>query len=124
MIATALIRVCSCCLVAVVLAFTAAGSPQAADQDPFYASLASQFLQSRAQIRIYRYDDQADLACQSRSFVDAKVVREPHVVDDTLNERKWIERWVMDRCGDQVIYDVYFTEVGKGGAIFSFLEVQ
>jgi hypothetical protein len=124
MIATALIRVCSGCLMAIVLAFAPSGSPQAADQDPFTASLASQFLQSRAQIRIYRYDDQADLACQSRSFVAAKVVRHPHVVDDTLNERKWIERWVMDRCGDQVVYDVYFTEVGKGGAIFSFLEVQ
>lgn len=124
MIVTVLMRACSGCLVAMAVAFAWAGSPQAADQDPFNASLASQFLQSRAQIRIYRHDDQADLACQSRSFVAAKVVREPHVVDDTLNERKWIERWVMDRCGDQVVYDVYFTEVGDGGAIFSFLEVH
>jgi len=124
MIATALIRLCNGCLMAIALAFALSGSAQAADQGPFTTSLASQFLQSRAQIRIYRYDDQADLACQSRSFVAAKVVREPHVVDDTLNERKWIERWVMDRCGDQVVYDVYFTEVSKGGAIFSFLEVQ
>jgi len=124
MIATALIRVCRGCVVAIALAFALAGSPQAAGQDPFQASLASSFLQSRAQIRIFRHDDQADLACQSRSFVAAQVVREPHVVDDTLNERKWIERWVMDRCGDQVTYDVYFTEVGDGGAIFSFLEVH
>ena len=52
------------------------------------------------------------------------MVRKPHVVNDKLNERKWIERWVMDRCGDHVTYDVYFTEVGDGGAIFSFLEVR
>lgn len=97
---------------------------QAAEKNPFDASIASTFLQSRAQIRIYRHDDQADLTCQSRSFVTAQVVRKPHVVDDKLNERKWIERWVMDRCGDQVTYDVYFTEVGKGGAIFTFLEVR
>jgi hypothetical protein len=34
------------------------------------------------------------------------------------------KRWVLDRCGNHVTYDVYFTEVGQGGAIFSFLEVQ
>ena len=124
MMATALRPVCSGCLLAIALTFSLTGPARAAGQDPFQASLASSFLQSRAQIRIFRHDDQADLACQSRSFVAAKVVREPKVVDDTLKERKWIERWVMDRCGDQVVYDVYFTEVGDGGAIFSFLEVQ
>jgi hypothetical protein len=124
MTATALVRACSCILVAYVLAIPLARSTLAADQDPFGSSLASSFLQSRAQIRIFRYDDQADLACQSRSFVAAKVVRQPRVVNDQLKERKWIERWVMDRCGDHVTYDVYFTEVGEGGAIFSFLEVQ
>lgn len=124
MMATALVRAGRCCLVAVMLAVPLAGPPEAGENDPFRASLASSFLQSRAQIRIFRHDDQADLACQSRSFVAAKVVREPRVVNGTLNERKWIERWVLDRCGSRVTYDVYFTEVGDGGAIFSFLEVR
>jgi len=111
-------------VLALALSAPIAGPVQAAEENPFDASIASTFLQSRAQIRIYRHDDQVDLTCQSRSFVTAQVVRKPHVVDDKLNERKWIERWVMDRCGDQVTYDVYFTEVGKGGAIFTFLEVR
>jgi hypothetical protein len=100
------------------------GPAQAGENKPFEASLASALLQSRAQLRIFRHDDQADLGCQSRNFVAAKVMRTPRVVNETLNERKWIERWVLDRCGDRVTYDVYFTEVGQGGAIFSFLEVQ
>jgi len=111
-------------VLALALSAPIAGPVHAAEENPFDASIASTFLQSRAQIRIYRHDDQVDLTCQSRSFVTAQVVRKPHVVDDKLNERKWIERWVMDRCGDQVTYDVYFTEVGKGGAIFTFLEVR
>jgi len=128
MIATALVRFSSCFLLpaglAIALSGSASGPAGAADTNPFKASLASDLLKSRAQIRIYRHDDQADLACQSRSFVAAKVVRSPWVANESLNERKWIERWVMDRCGENVTYDVYFTEVGQGGAIFSFLEVQ
>ena len=128
MIATALVRFGSCFLLAAGLAIAlsgpASGPARAGEANAFGASLASDLLKSRAQLRIYRHDDQADLACQSRNFVAAKVVRSPWVANETLNERKWIERWVMDRCGDRVTYDVYFTEVGQGGAIFSFLEVQ
>ncbi len=134
MTATAFVRFCSCFLLAFGLAIALpgialpgialTGPAQAGETNPFVASLASDLLRSRAQLRIYRHDDQADLACQSRNFVAAKVVRSPRVVNETLNERKWIERWVLDRCGDHVTYDVYFTEVGQGGAIFSFLEVQ
>lgn len=124
MIATALVRFCSCFLLASGLAITLSGPAGAGETNPFRASLASDLLKSRAQLRIFRHDDQADLACQSRNFVAAKVVRSPWVANESLNERKWIERWVMDRCGDRVTYDVYFTEVGQGGAIFSFLEVQ
>ena len=51
-------------------------------------------------------------------------MRNPRVVDETLNERKWIERWVLNRCGAHVTYDVYFTEVGDGGAIFTFRELN
>ena len=129
MTATAFVRFCSCFLFAFGLAIAAPGiavtSPaQAGDSNPFDASLASDLLQSKAQLRIFRHDDQADLGCQSRNFVAAKVMRTPRVVNKTLNERKWIERWVLNRCGSHVTYDVYFTEVGQGGAIFSFLEVQ
>ncbi len=134
MTATAVLRFCSCLFLAFGLAIAVpgivlpgiaiSGPAEAGESNPFDASLASNLLQSRAQIRIYRHDDQADLACQSRTFVAAKVVRTPRIVNETLNERKWIERWVLDRCGNHVTYDVYFTEVGQGGAIFSFLEVQ
>ena len=128
MIATALVRFTSCLLLAAGLVIALSGPAsqpaRAGEANAFGASLASDLLKSRAQIRIFRHDDQADLACQSRNFVAAKVVRSPWVADESLNERKWIERWVLNRCGNHVTYDVYFTEVGKGGAIFSFLEVQ
>ena len=128
MIATALVRFSSCFLsaagLAIALSGPVSGPASAGEANAFGASLASDLLKSRAQIRIYRHDDQADLACQSRNFVAAKVVRSPWVANESLNERKWIERWVLDRCGDHVTYDVYFTEVGQGGAIFSFLEVR
>lgn len=124
MAATAFTRFINCFLLALGLAALSAGPVRAGQTNPFSSSLASDLLQSRAQLRIYRHDDQADLACQTRNFVAAKVVRQPRVVNETLNERKWIERWVLDRCGAHVTYDVYFTEVGKGGAIFTFLEVQ
>ncbi|HEX9771505.1 MAG TPA: hypothetical protein VGA50_20205 [Kiloniellales bacterium] len=124
MVATAFIRFFSCFLLALGLAILSAGPTHAGQSNPFSTSLASELLQSRAQLRIYRHDDQADLACQSRHFIAAKVVRQPRVVNEKLNERKWIERWVLDRCGDHVTYDVYFTEVGEGGAIFTFLEVH
>ncbi len=129
MTATTFVRFFSCFLLAFGLTaagpgFAPIGPAQAGENKPFEASLASALLQSRAQLRIFRHDDQADLGCQSRNFVTAKVMRIPRVVNETLNERKWIERWVLNRCGDRVTYDVYFTEVGQGGAIFSFLEVQ
>jgi len=129
MTATAFVRFCSCFLLAFGLVLAAPGikvtrPAQAGDSNPFDASLASDLLRSKAQLRIFRHDDQADLGCQSRNFVTTKVMRTPRVVNKTLNERKWIERWVLNRCGSHVTYDVYFTEVGQGGAIFSFLEVQ
>lgn len=129
MIATAIVRFTACCLLAVGLAaalpsLAGIAPAEASEANPFKASLASDLLQSRAQLRIFRHDDQADLGCDNRNFVGAKVVRTPRVVNESLDERKWIERWVLDRCGSHVIYDVYFTEVGQGGAIFSFLEVQ
>lgn len=102
----------------------AADAARAGERNPFGDSIASAFLQSRAQIRIFRHDDKENLDCQSKNFVDAQVVSRPEVVDESLNERKWIERWVLNRCGDHVTYDVYFTEVGDGGAIFTFRQLD
>jgi len=124
MISRGLARLSICSPLVLALAIAVTGPSRAGETNFFNESLASDLLQSKAQLRIYRHDDQADLACESRAFVGAEVVRSPRVVNETLNERKWIERWVLDRCGSHVTYDVYFTEVGQGGAIFTFLEVQ
>ena len=107
------------------LGFLAAAAPSlAAGEDPLRKSLASKLLQSRAQLRIYRHDDQTDLKCGSRAFVNAEVVSRPRVVDEVLDERKWLERWVLDRCGAEVPYHVFFTVVGNGGAFFVFEEID
>lgn len=95
----------------------------AATNDPFAASLASDLVRSRAQISIFRYDDQQDLNCVDKRIVGSSVVNRPRVVNQELNERKWIERWALDRCGQEVQYHVYFTEVGAGGAFYSFKQV-
>ena len=95
-----------------------------AGDDPLRESLASNLLQSRAQLRIFRHDDEVDLSCQSRAFVGAEVVSQPRMIDKDLDERKWLERWVLDRCGAEVSYHVFFTEVGEGGAYFSFQEIE
>ena len=105
-----------------ILAVTA--PPPAAAEDPLSNSLASKLVQSRAQLRIYRHDDQTDLKCGSRAFVNAEVVSRPRVVDEALDERKWLERWVLDRCGAKIPYRVFFTEVGDGGAFFAFEEID
>ncbi len=109
-----------------VLWLFAGGAPPlvAGSHGPLSGSLASNLLQARAQLRIYRHDDQLDLGCQSRAFVDADVATQPRVVNQSLDERKWVETWVLDRCGIEISYHVYFTEVGDGGAFFSFREVE
>lgn len=96
----------------------------AATGDPLAASLASDLVQSRAQISIFKRDDQVDLSCQQRRFVDSEVLTRPRVVNKALNERKWVERWSLERCGRQVHYDVYFTAVGDGGVFYSFREAE
>ncbi len=99
--------------------------PQAAfaKNDPLKESLASNLIKSRAQISIYKHDDQQDLACQERSFMNSRVVTQPRVSNKQTNERKWVERWALNRCGQQVAYHVYFTDVGDGGAYYSYRQV-
>ena len=112
----------ACLLLGICLVSSLPLSAAAASPDPLAASLASDLVQSRAQISIFRHDDRRDLGCQNRRFVGAEVVNRPRVVNQALNERKWLERWSLDRCGQQIAYHVYFTVVGEGGAYFSFRE--
>jgi len=94
----------------------------AAAGKPLANSLATDLIQSRAQISIFKHDDQMDLSCQQRRFVGSEVLSRPRVVNKTLNERKWVERWSIERCDQRISYDVYFTVVGDGGAFYSFRE--
>ncbi len=119
-----LLRLIGCFLLGLWLAAALPPGAPAAGDDPLRESLASNLLQSRAQLRIFRHDDEVDLSCQSRAFVGAEVVSQPRMIDKDLDERKWLERWVLDRCGAEVSYHVFFTEVGEGGAYFSFQEIE
>lgn len=112
-----------CLTLGISLAAALPPSAGAAKNDPLAASLASDLIQNRAQISLFRHDDQMDLSCTDKRIVSSKVVSQPRVVNQKLNERKWIERWSLDRCGQEVQYHVYFTVVGDGGAFFSFKEV-
>jgi hypothetical protein len=85
-------------------------------------SMASEFLQSKTQMHILDDDDKAAPGCQQKRFVKVEVTRLPTINTVGLEgvaERKWTEQWTLDRCGSAVPYDVFFTEVGDGGAYFS-----
>jgi murein L,D-transpeptidase YcbB/YkuD len=108
----------------IALAATLSPAAQAAKNHALGASLASDLVQNRALISLFRHDDQMDLGCKDKRISSSAVVTQPHVVNQKLNERKWVERWAVDRCGQEVQYHVYFTTVGDGGAFFSFKEVD
>ena len=112
----------ACLLLGICLVSSLPQSAGASSNDPLAASLASDLVRNRAQISIFRHDDRRDLGCENRRFVSAEVVNRPRVVNQTLGERKWIEKWSLDRCGRKIAYHVYFTVVGEGGAYFSFRE--
>ena len=85
-------------------------------------SLASPFLQSKTQITILGQDDQKAPGCQQKHFVKAAPAEPPTVRSlGSVTEKKWRELWTLDRCGDQVNYWVFFTEVGNGGAYYAIV---
>ena len=96
---------------------------EAAEDVTFDPSLASPLLQSKAQIRIFAVDDAADVTCKSRKFVDVDVVTQPQVVQlaPKVRQKKWQEQWTMERCGEPIGYRMFFTDLGDGGAYFSYL---
>jgi hypothetical protein len=85
--------------------------------DPLAASIAPSLLKTKTQIRILKHDD-AQTACRDKSFADAQIITRP--VDAGHGQRKWQEQWVLNRCGTEVGYRVFFTDVGDGGAYFAF----
>ncbi len=95
----------------------------AAEYFAYGQSIASELLVSRTQRRILSTDDRADGSCNQRRFINATVVKAPEVraVNGAIPERKWQEYWTLERCGLEVGYWVFFTEVGEGGAYFSIL---
>jgi hypothetical protein len=87
-----------------------------------YGSVASEFLQSKTLANILSREDLAAPSCATHHWLKATVVSEPvSTTKDSVTERKWTERWFFDRCGKQVFYWVFFTEVGQGGAYVSLI---
>lgn len=99
-----------------------AAGAQAADDPIFDPSLASPLLQSKAQIRIFAVDDAADTSCKARKFVDVDVVTQPSLVQlsPKVRQKKWQEQWTIERCGQEIGYRMFFTDLGDGGAYFSY----
>lgn len=97
-------------------------------QDYFVSgkSMASSLIVNRTQTRILRADDKADGTCDQRKFIRATVVKDPvtKINGASVAERKWQEYWRLDRCGTEIGYWVFFTEVGDGGAYFSILRSE
>ena len=86
-------------------------------------SLASEFLQSRTQVTILSHDDEAAPNCKEKHFVKVTLAVLPtEQSTGAVTERKWQEQWTLNRCGTQVSYYIFFTEVGKGGAYYSIVD--
>lgn len=98
------------------------GAPSSSGGSYHIGSMASEFLQSKTQMHILDDDDKAAPGCQQKRFVKVEVTRLPTINTVGLEgvaERRWTEQWTLDRCGSAVPYDVFFTEVGDGGAYFA-----
>lgn len=109
--------------VAALAVATAAGAVKAGSVASYdIGSLASPFLQSKTQMTILGKDDQAAPGCRDKHFVKASPADSPavHAVG-AITERKWHELWTLDRCGSQINYVVWFTEVGNGGAYYAIV---
>lgn len=94
-------------------------------------SLAPHLLKAKAQTRILRHDDGvASRACLKKTFSAVSVVTKPSSKTASRSngkvyqERKWQEQWVLDRCGTEIGYRVFFTDVGDGGAYFAFTQTD
>ena len=110
------------------LSITIFDADRAVAQDYFVngKSMASELIVNRTQTRILRADDKAGGNCAERKFIKATVVKDPvtKVNGSSVPERKWQEYWSLDRCGTEIGYWVFFTEVGDGGAYFSILSSE
>lgn len=102
-----------------VIACGASASATSKD-DGLRSSIASALLKQKTQIRILRHDDSVS-NCANKSFASAAVVTQPRSESsgNGVSMRKWQEQWVLNRCGTQVGYRVFFTDAGDGGAYFS-----
>lgn len=98
---------------------------EAASPGFFDQSLASQLVQSMTQRRILQNDDTTDAACKSRDFKSAMVVQQPVVQNHSgYTSKSWQEDWTLNRCGTDVFYRVFYSEVGAGGITFSVMELD
>ena len=100
-------------------------SPATAQDRISGGSLATSFLKSRAQVRILRHDDSVHGGCRAKAFSGISVVKAParggrNSETGVASETKWQEDWGLDRCGEEVRYRVFFTDVGDAGAYFAF----
>ena len=109
---------------AALVAVPLAAAPSAAWAGNYdFGSLASEFLQSKTEMTILSHDDQAAPACASKQFVKATPNGAPKLLyNGAIPERKWTEQWTLDRCGTDVNYWVFFTEVGQGGAYYAIID--
>ena len=113
-------------LMIVMLAVSSLSAAAAAGDDFDFqkgSSLASALAQSRAQNRILLTENKVS-GCAERDFVSAEIVKQPGMLAKTaeVNQKKWREQWTVSRCGEQVGYLIFFTEIGIGGSFFSIVE--
>ncbi|MCP4328163.1 MAG: peptidoglycan-binding protein [Alphaproteobacteria bacterium] len=82
-------------------------------------SIASPFVQGRTQLSILNLNSTEAPICNLVEFRIAEVVKPPEIIKkDDVESRWWKENWGVYRCGEPVVYDVWYYEIGLGGVTF------
>lgn len=56
----------------------------------------------------------SDERCEDHGIINTEIIEYP----SRIGISKWAERWIVDRCGQRIVYRVEFRPDGRGGAYF------
>jgi ABC-type Fe3+-citrate transport system substrate-binding protein len=71
-------------------------------------------LQKNVVNAITMFESFSNSNCENIAIADTKVTQQ-----QTSENGIWIENWIVDRCGTEIVYTLTFTPSKDGGAAFS-----
>lgn len=93
-----------------------------AAREEIYSGPGKTLANPQLQRDVWNYLVQIELAfdekCQDHSTVSTDVMEYPSIPGVGI----WVERWLVNRCGEQVFYWMEFRPDGKGGTYFKLID--